>query len=142
MTVRRFLYGYLSQSVDPINISLPWRTSDRDGQFKMNYSLEKSIEDNLRTWAKTNWGERPFRFRFGLDAKRYLFEPESIMKEKIKANAYDQLSLYFPFLNIDRVEVLSFEDDLKIPEYTAVFILEAHFNADENKKIKLQEDIS
>jgi phage baseplate assembly protein W len=141
MAIARLLYGFLSQSTDAYNIKIPWQISNQDGMFRMNYSIEDSIRDNLIVWAKTNWGDRPMRFRFGLDTKRALFEPESISKDIIENNAKDQLAKFFPFLNIKRLEVLTSKDVDSIPDNTIKFILEATYRDDENKKISINEDI-
>lgn len=141
MTIPRRIYGFLSQSSDPLNLTVPWVVSDRDGMFKMNSSREKAVETNLRVWAKTNWGDRPMRFHFGLDARRMLFEPESVTKEVLLNNARDQLNRFFGFLNIDRMEVLTSDDDADIPDNTIRFILRASFKDNEDKQVKISEEI-
>lgn len=140
MAIARLLYGFLSQSTDAYNIKIPWQISNQDGMFRMNYSIEDSVRDNLIVWAKTNWGDRPMRFRFGLDTKRAIFEQESIAKDLIENNAKDQLSKFFPFLKIKRLEVLT-SRDADLPENTIKFILEATYRDDENKKIVIDETI-
>lgn len=141
MAIARLLYGFLSQSTDAYNIKIPWQISNQDGMFTMNYSLEESIKDNLRAWAKTNWGDRPMRFRFGLDTKRALFEPETISKDIIENNAKEQLSRFFPYLSIKRLEVLTSRDSDDLPENTIRFVLEATYRDNEDKKIFISEDI-
>lgn len=140
MATPRLLYGFLSQSTEPINVSIPWRVSNRDGAFRMNYSLEAAVQDDLKVWAQTNWGERPMRFRFGLDARRYVFEPKTTAKQNILDNAREQLDRYFPFLQIERLDVISNEDDPNLSDYSIKFILEASFK-DSNKRIKISENV-
>lgn len=123
MSTPRLLYGFLSQSVTAYGMALPWRTSDQDGNFAATYSLEESVRTNLIFWAKTNWGEIPYKFRFGLDAKRYLFDPVSIMKSKIEENARFQLSQYFPYFKISELKVLTSEDSDLISENSIIFRL-------------------
>ena len=137
----RLLYGYLSQSSDPYNLSIPWRNSVTDGLFQMNYAIEDAITDNLKVWAKTNWGERPMKFQFGLDAKRALFEPMPIAKEIILNNARNQLSKYFGFLNIKELSVKTPDDDNSLNENSVIFTLVATFKDDENKQVKVSENI-
>ncbi len=137
----RLIYGFLSQSTDPLNLTIPWQISNRDGMFQMNYSREKAVETNLRAWAKTNWGERPMRFRFGLDAQRMLFEPSSVTKEVLTNNARDQLNRFFGFLKIVQLDVLTSDDNVDLPDNTVRFILVATFKDNENKKIKISEDV-
>ena len=141
MVIPRLIYGFLSQSSDPLNFVIPWRISNQDGMFQMNYSRETAIETNLRAWAKTNWGERPMRFRFGLDTRRMLFEPEPIMKEVLINNARDQLNRFFGFLDIKTLAVLTQEDDINLPDNTVRFLLVATFTDDENQQVKISEDI-
>ena len=136
----RFLFGFLSQSSDAFNIAVPWQPSVQDGLFKMNYDSVDATTQNLICWAKTNWGERVFRFQFGLDAKRYLFEPEHIAKEAIETNARDQLARFFPFLIIDRLEVVISSQDPTLNSNVVNFILEASFK-DSRKKIKIEETL-
>lgn len=138
---RRLIYGFLSQSSDAINLRVPWRLSEQDGMFAMNYSRESAVKDNLIVWAKTNWGERPFRFYYGLDAVRYLFEPTSVAKSVLESNARDQLSKYFPYLKIIKLSVSSHEDDPEIPQGVINFHLEASFRDKEESKIKISENV-
>lgn len=128
MAIPRLLTNFLSQSTDPINIKVPWQISDQDGMWMMNYSKEDAVRDNVLVWAKTNWGERPYRFRFGLDARRIL------------DNARDQLPKYFPFLTVQELNVLTTDDDPNIQENAVIFYLKAEF--DGNKRIIINETIT
>lgn len=140
MTIPRLIYGFLSQSTDPYNIKIPWQISNQDGMFRMNYSLQDSIIDNLKTWAKTNWGDRPMRFRFGLDTKRAIFEQEDISRDIVENNAREQLAKYFPYLNIINLQVLT-SKEADLPDNTIRFLLEASYKDDQDKKIVISEDI-
>jgi hypothetical protein len=128
----RFLYGFLSSSVEPINISIPWRPSDRDGLFKMNRTPEIAERDNLLMWAHTNKGERVYDFEFGLDAHRYLFEPSSKAKEVLLNNARNQLKKYFSYLLIEQLQILSPDDDNSLPANSLRLILIARLRKDGN----------
>lgn len=141
MAIPRMLTGFLSQSTDPYNIKLPWQISEQDGLFAMNYRIEDATRDNLLAWAKTNWGERPYSFRFGLDARRYLFEPVIRAKEALLMNAKDQIPRYFPFLKITFLDFLTSEDDEQIGENAIVFRFEAVFRDNEDRKISISEEI-
>lgn len=135
MANSRFLYGFLSSSSDPYNISIPWKFSSQDGAFQMNYDKTRAVQDNLICWANTNWGERPMRFRFGLDARRTLFEPINIAKEKLKNNTNQQFPIYFSELNLESLEILSSDDDSSIPDNAIKYKLKAHFKEDEEQKV-------
>ncbi len=136
----RFLFGFLSQSIEAINIALPWQSSVEDGLFKLNYDLVEATKTNLIAWAKTNWGERPFRFQFGLDARRFLFEPEHIAKHAIEANAQEQLARFFSHLTVERLEVQVSSENPLYPANVVNFLLEVSFK-DSRKKIKIQETL-
>lgn len=142
MTTPRFLYGFLSQSSTPFGMDLPWRTSDQDGNFAATYTLEESVKNNLILWAKTNWGEIPYKFRFGLDARRYLFDPVSVMKNRIEENARSQLAQYFPFFKVKELSVLSYDDDDSISENSIVFKLRGLVKDNEFSEISLEMEIS
>lgn len=141
MPIARLIYGFLSQSTDPYNLVIPWRTSNQDGMFQMNFSLEKAVETNLRAWAKTNRGDRPMRFDFGLDARRMLFEPVPVVKEVLLNRARDQLKRFFGFIKIDKLDVLTSDDSADISPNYVRFVLEGTFRDNEDKKIKVSEDI-
>lgn len=119
----RFLYGFLSSSAEPINMKVPWAPSDRNGLFKMNYSTIDAERDNLICWALTNRGERVMDFSFGLDARRYLFDPAPIIRDNLINNARDQLKKYFPHLIVEQLQVLTWEEDKTLDANTARFIL-------------------
>lgn len=128
----RFLYGFLSSSVEPINMSIPWRPSDRDGLFKMNRTPEVAERDNLLMWAHTNKGERVYDFEFGLDAHRYLFEPASKAKEVLLNNARNQIKKYFAHLTVERLQILSPDEDNSLPANSLRLILIARLKKDGN----------
>lgn len=137
----RRIYGFLSQSSDAFNVSLPWQTSVQDGLFAMNYDIISAVTDNLVMWANTNWGDRPMRFRFGLDARRYLFEQETEAKEAIKQNAQEQLSQYFPFLQIINLDVKTTSDDDTLRSNSIRFILKASLEDSPYRTIDINEVI-
>ena len=141
MVIPRLLYGYVSQSSEPFNFKLPWQTSNQDGFVAMNYNLADAVTDNLKHWANTNWGERPMKFQYGLDARRYLFDPVSVAKERILENAKAQLSKFFGFLNIDELSVLTEDDDPDMDPNTVRFVLVARFKSGRDGKIVISEDI-
>lgn len=141
MVLPRLLYGFLSQSTDPINLVVPWRTSDQDGLFQMNYSLERAVETNLRVWAKTNRGERPMRFEFGLDARRMLFEPEPLAKEFLLNRARQQLTRYFGFLQIQELDVITSSESEELEQNSIRIVIRAQFKDSEDKRIFVSETI-
>lgn len=137
--IPRITYGFLSSSAEPINIKIPWQTSEKDGLFKMNYSTVDSIYDNLQCWAKTNKGERVMDADFGLDVRRNLFNPEIVVKDVIKNNARVQLKKYFPTLIVNNLEVVNSSELSGMPENSIKFILEVSPSSKQDIKIKLEE---
>lgn len=137
----RLIYGFLSQSIDPYNLSYPWQTSTQDGMFKMNYSIEDAVITNVKMWLKTNWGERPMRFFFGLDARRALFENEAQAKDLIETNARAQLGKYFKFLNIKELKVFTRDDDADLQDNQVRFYLKANFRNDPIKVMEISTQI-
>lgn len=115
---------------------LPWQPSVNDGMFKMNVSQVDAERDNLIFWAQTNWGEIPYKFRFGLDARRYLFNPISQLKQNILSNARSQLVKYFKHLKITALGVLTNEDDNNIRENSIIFFLTAETKKGDKIEIK------
>lgn len=135
----RFLYGFLSASAAPVNMKMPWQPSDRDGLFKMNYSAASAERDNLLSWAYTNKGERVMDFEFGLDARRYLFDPTVVIKDRLINNAREQLKTYFSHLLIKELAVLTWEEDTSLGANSIRFILKASPRNDEDSVIELNE---
>lgn len=137
----RTIYGFLSQSSQAYNIALPWRLSVQDGLFAMNYDLVDAVEDDLKMWANTNWGDRPMYFFFGLDARRHLFEQQSEAKQSILQNAREQLPKYFPFVKILKLEVITSEEDDTLQENSIRFRLEGSLEEDPYKTVNLDQVI-
>jgi hypothetical protein len=119
----RLIYGYLSASSQPINIKLPWQQTTNDGMFAMNYSRLDAERDNLLFWAQTNWGDIPYKFKFGLDIVRYLFDPISVTKEHVLNNAKFQLSKYFGHLKVLDLRILTSSEDQSLAENAIRFYL-------------------
>lgn len=139
--IPRLTYGFLSSSVDPINVKLPWQFSDKDGLFKMNYKPENAAIDNLRFWAKTNKGEYIMDSNFGLDIRRYLFDPIDLLKDNVLQNAKEQLPIYFPKIKPVNIEILTSEEIKEINENTVIFKFEGILTVDKTRRIRLEETI-
>ena len=139
--IPRLAYGFLSASVDPINIKLPWQTSGKDGLFKMNYKPEDAIVDNLRFWSKCSKGEYLGDSNFGLDIRRYIFDPIDILKDNVIQNAKEQLPIYFPELSSTKIEILTTKEIPEISENTVVFKFEGVLTTNQTRNIILEEII-
>ena len=137
----RLQYNFLSQSIEPFNIALPWNFSTRDGMFKMNYSQDSAVRDDLLFWANTNKGEYVMDPEFGLDVRRYLFNPTSIIKDNLVQNAREQLPRYFPQLTATSIQVLTQDEIPEISDNEIIFKLDAFFTADKDRRVSIEESI-
>lgn len=141
MTYRpvRLIYNYASASLPPQGMVLPWQPSVNDGMWKMNVDPADAERDNLLFWAQTNWGEIPYKFKFGLDARRHLFDPSPTLKQRIEDNARAQLRKYFGYLKILQVKVYTQDEDSNLSPNQIRFYLLAETN--KGKQIEVKETI-
>lgn len=135
----RTIYGFASSSTAPVGIALPWQNSVNDGMWKMNRNSEDAERDNLLFWAQTNWGEIPYKFKFGLDARRHIFDQQPFLKQKIEDNAKFQLNKYFSYLKILELKVFTSEEDGNLSSNEIRFYLLAE--TPRGKKIEIKEKI-
>lgn len=133
----RLLYQYASASLPALGTSLPWSVSANDGMFAQNRSPEDAERDNLLFWAQTNWGEIPYKFRFGLDIRRHLFDNIPDLKQRTLNTGRAQLSRYFGHLKILDFKVLTFEEDTNLsPNQIRIYLLA---ETSKGKRIELKE---
>jgi phage baseplate assembly protein W len=120
---------------------MPWTPSDKDGLFKMNYTRVEADRDNLIFWAHTNKGERVMDANFGLDARRYLFEPMHVVEDVLTENARSQISKYFHHLVIEELSVTTQQQDSSMDGNAIRFFMKLR-NKNNDDEIVIQEDIS
>ena len=77
--------------------------------FKQIDTLRDNIKQNLKMLVLTNPGERVMDPNFGGGVSRYLFEmiEDNSVYADIDSRIREQVSLYLPYVNIQRVEFLS-----------------------------------
>ena len=77
--------------------------------FKQIDTLRDNIKQNLKMLVLTNPGERVMDPNFGVGVSRYLFEmiEDNSIYADIDSRIREQVSLYLPYVNIQRVEFLS-----------------------------------
>jgi len=77
--------------------------------FKQIDTLRDNIKQNLKMLVLTNPGERVMDPNFGVGVGRYLFEmiEDNSVFSDIDSRIREQVSLYLPYVNIQRVEFLS-----------------------------------
>jgi len=85
---------------------------DSESGYALTKTLKANIKQNLKMLVLTNPGERVFIPNFGVGVKSFLFE--SVGQETFSAidnKIREQVSLYMPFLNIERVQFMQSDLD-------------------------------
>ena len=75
--------------------------------FTPNYTTAQAIKNNIINFFLTNPGEIPMNPTFGGGLRNFIFsqiEEENI--EGLKSNVELKLQQYFPYINVDSLEVL------------------------------------
>ena len=85
----------------PIGIATPMQLGNKTNIFKMHYSLEDTIKDNLRNLVLTNHGERLGRFDFGANLMPLVLElgTEELDNEAM-LRIKTAVTKYLPFVNL------------------------------------------
>ncbi len=91
-----------------VGVDIPFNAP---GVFRSNYTTAAAIKNNLINYFLTNPGERPLNPTFGGGLRAFIFEQITtgnldFLKETISNN----LSLYFPNVKINNLEILKQED--------------------------------
>jgi len=118
---------YKSRSVagvesTPIGIKTPLESGlEKDGLFKMHYSLEDTVSDNLRNLILTNHGERIFRHDYGANLREIAFE---LGTEEGDFEAINRIRTaarkYLPFVNLQTFETVQIPQTYTTPGKVAV----------------------
>ena len=83
--------------------------------FKSNYTTQAAIKNNLINYFMTNRGERPFNPSFGSGIRTQVFEQISQGTiSNIENIIKSDLALYFNNINVQKIEVLGYEDSNQI----------------------------
>ena len=83
--------------------------------FKSNYTTQAAIKNNLINYFMTNRGERPFNPSFGSGIRTQVFEQISQGTiSNIENIIKSDLALYFNNINVQKIEVLGYEDNNQI----------------------------
>jgi phage baseplate assembly protein W len=83
--------------------------------FKSNYTTQTAIKNNLINYFMTNRGERPFNPSFGSGIRTQVFEQISQGTiSNIENIIKSDLALYFNNINVQKIEVLGYEDSNQI----------------------------
>lgn len=89
--------------------------SSSDG-FEQVFALKKNIKQNLKMLLLTNPGERVMNPNFGVGVNQYLFEmvEDQSVYADIDSKIREQISLYMPYLKIQRVDFVAQNNKNKI----------------------------
>jgi phage baseplate assembly protein W len=83
--------------------------------FKSNYTTQAAIKNNLINYFMTDRGERPFNPSFGSGIRTQVFEQISQGTiSNIENIIKNDLALYFNNINVQKIEVLGYEDNNQI----------------------------
>lgn len=87
-----------------VGIKLPFSS---DSVFTSTYQTLDAYKTNLINYLLTNKGERYFNPDFGSNIRSLLFEPSlsELRKEGLKSDLIQELSIFFPKLVVDAVEI-------------------------------------
>ncbi len=85
----------------PIGLVTPLQLGNGNNFYKMHYSLEDQIKDNLRNLVLTNHGERIGRGDYGANLMELVFELGSETGDKqAMRRIKDATQKYLPFVNL------------------------------------------
>jgi len=95
-----------------VGVSLPFNAP---GVFFSTYTTKDSIRTNLINFFLTNNSERYLNPLFGGDLRAFIFEQISTNNlDNLKQNIQTQISLYFPNIIVNRLDILSYPDSNQI----------------------------
>jgi len=96
-------YPIDNQPRKAVGVGIPFNSS---GVFKLNYTTEEQIRDNLINFFLTNRGERVFNPTFGGGLRELVFEQLSNQTlDNLEDLVREQLELYFPRIIINNLEL-------------------------------------
>lgn len=89
--------------------------SSSDG-FEQVFALKKNIKQNLKMLLLTSPGERVMNPNFGVGVNQYLFEmvEDQSVYADIDSKIREQISLYMPYLKIQRIDFVAQNNKNKI----------------------------
>lgn len=92
-----------------IGVSIPF---NQPGVFGQTYVTKDSIKTNLINYFLTNKGERYLNPTFGGNLRRFIFEQIATGNiDFLKEDIQTQISIYFPSVVIDSLNILQNEDN-------------------------------
>ncbi len=93
-----------------INTKYPLQ-QDSNNIFAMNYTNVDSVESKIRLLFDTFEGERPFNINYGINLKKFVFEPDTNqLYNKIESEIYDKFKI-FTDISLSSVSIQPIEDN-------------------------------
>tara|TARA_B100000214_G_C23956748_1_gene623242 strand:+ start:401 stop:802 length:402 start_codon:yes stop_codon:yes gene_type:complete len=107
-----------------LSVKLPLAYSNQDGPYGLNKDLQEVVQQNLKNLVLTSPGERVMQPKFGVGARRFLFQQITGQAfENLSIAIYEQVSRYMSFVNIEDIQVLDNEvDSTLIPNEVRLII--------------------
>ena len=95
-----------------LSVKLPLAYSNQDGPYGLNKDLQEVVQQNLKNLVLTSPGERVMQPKFGVGARRFLFQQITGQAfENLSVAIYEQVRRYMSFVNIEDIQVLDNEVD-------------------------------
>lgn len=83
-----------------------------EGGYTLNKNIPEVAKQNLKNILLTNPGERIWDSNFGVGLKRFLFEQRVEQTfERIKDRIYSQVEEYLPYIEIQKIDIKSDEEN-------------------------------
>ncbi len=93
-----------------IDADLINNVADNSG-YHLITNIRSNIKQNLKMLVLTSPGERVMDPNFGVGIKRFLFEMvDNEVFSRIDSKIRDQVKIYLPYINIDRVRFQEFDE--------------------------------
>ena len=99
-----------------INIKFPLEDDKvKNNLFQLNEITREALKSNLLLLLLTNKGERYYQSDYGIDIRRFLFDPnDGQTHSSIEDEIRNAVKTFIPELNILSVEIFTGIDDLDI----------------------------
>jgi phage baseplate assembly protein W len=117
-----------------IGVGIPF---NQPGVFSSTYLTKDAIKTNLINYFLTNKGERYLNPNFGGNLRAFIFQQiTSGNTDFLKNDIQTQISLYFPSVIVNSLDVLQYEDNNSI--IVELFYSIADTGIDDNLQLEFQ----
>ena len=135
---------YIEDNDDNIFIGLDLpihKSSGKEGYFASTSTTIEAVKNNIRNILKTERGERLMQPRFGINLKKFLFEP---MSEESVVNIQDEIIntflVWLPFVEVRDIRVNSSRVGPNSLNLDIVFNIKQDPNTLDSIQIQITED--